>query len=311
LRIATAGLRLDGVSMMHATAQALHFHIIRQLERRLSPEGLYRLLRVFTGGRAAVRETFRRRPPHALPGCFAPAIRIASKELRRSTRLNAVLENLPDRLGEPAWRERFRVAGFEELERARLKGRPVVLAFCHAGPFTLLRFCLRAAGVPAATLVRGKTLDRSALRRKQDRLSPFPEIPTAFYQDRLREGIAHLMAGHPLLMAIDGRAGKQMRVPLCDGWTFQMATGPLRMAANHGALLFSCLLMEEGDWRFGLEIGSPVPDALLAAESGWEEAGAHLMRQMWPILEAHADQCPEYFLERFQAVGQAGLAHTV
>jgi lauroyl/myristoyl acyltransferase len=284
---------------MNKMLERIDFHVVRTLERVLRPDGLHRCVRLGAATRSTVRQAFRPRPPHPLPACFPAVQRGSPCEYRTRTALNASLEHLPDRLGRSEWLERCRISGLDGLKSAVKNRRPVVLAFCHVGPFTLLRFWLRAAGIPAITLIRGKSEDRSSLRRMQDRFSPFPDIPTAIYQENLRDAIGELVTGRPLLMAFDGRAGKQMRVPVCQGWDFQMATGPLRMATNHGALLFPCAIVDEGGWRFHLEIGRPAPEDWLARESSWGDAGAHLFRELWPLFGSHPDQCPEYFLEHF------------
>ena len=132
-----------------------------------------------------------------------------------------MLEYLPERLAETKWMSNCRMTGLDRLQQARQNGRPVVLAFCHFGPYFLLRSWLRAAGFPVAAMVGGKPGNRSRLRRREDRVSPFPEIPIAFHLDQLRAADGFLAAGNSLMVAIDNVAGKQMDVPVGDGWTFK------------------------------------------------------------------------------------------
>ena len=167
-------------------AGATRFSPGASLGGTLPPEGVYRCLRLLASARLGVREAFRPRLPHPLPACFSEVPRISPREQRTNAILNTRLEYLPDRLGRREWLERCRFSGLEALQNAVRNRRPVVLASCHVGPFQLLRFWLRAAGIPAITLIRGKSEDRSALRHLQDRFSPFPEIPTAIYQESLR-----------------------------------------------------------------------------------------------------------------------------
>jgi hypothetical protein len=71
---------------------------------------------------------------------------------------------------------------------------------------------LRAAGIPAATLIGGRSENRSKLMQRADRFAPFAEIPTVFSLERLRAATEFLATGNPLLIALDHPAGKQMDV---------------------------------------------------------------------------------------------------
>jgi len=214
--------------------------------------------------------------------------------------LNQLLEHLPDRLAEPKWMNRGRIAGLDQVMQARQNGRPVVLAFSHFGAFRLSRFWLRAAGVPAATLHNGRAENRTSLKKLEDELCPFPEIPTSFYRDQLREASEFLAAGNSLLIAIDHAAGKQISVPVGDGWTFQMATGALRLAVRHRAELFPCVVIDEGRWRFQIKLGRPVPAEYLAAEIDLMPAGKHLLNEMLPHFRSHPKQCSSQLIKCFQ-----------
>jgi lauroyl/myristoyl acyltransferase len=205
--------------------------------------------------------------------------------------LNQILEYLPERLAEPKWMSGCRIAGLDRLRQARQNGRPVVLAFRHFGPYFLLRPWLRAAGFPVAVLVGGKPEDRSRLRRREDRVSPFPGVPTVFHLDQLRAADKFLAAGNSLLVAIDYVAGKQMDVPAGDGRTFRMATGAMRLAIRHRAELIPCSIIDEGRWRFQIELGRPVPAECLATETDMVPAGKHLLNELLPHFRNHSGQC--------------------
>jgi lauroyl/myristoyl acyltransferase len=102
----------------------------------------------------------------------------------------------------------------------------VVLVCFHFGTFKLMPFWLRALGVPAVALLRGKSQDRSRAKRMKDRLSPFPKLPTVFYtDDQLRTVVEFLASGHALMAAADRETGRQITVPIDDYWSFRMATG--------------------------------------------------------------------------------------
>ena len=258
---------------------------VRWLERRLSVRNLYRFLWPHACLRAALRGI-----PVALPlaGRDVEKPARATREERIKGYLNEILEYLPDRLAEPKWLSGCRFAGLDRLRRARQNGRPVVLVFRHTGPYALLRPWLRAAGYPVSILVGGKAEGRSRMRRWKDRLFLFPEVPGIFNLDQLRAADEFLAAGNSLLVAIDPAAGKQMDVPAGDGRTIRMATGAVRLAIRHGAELIPCSIIDEGRWRFRIELGRPVPAECLAAETDMVSAGKHLVNELFPHWGNHA-----------------------
>ena len=255
----------------------LFFFSVRWLERRLPVRNLYRVLRTHAFVRAALKGI-----PASLhlagPGAAKSAR--AMREERMERYLNQILEYLPDRLAEPKWMGNCRIAGLERLQQARQNGRPVVLAFRHFGPYFLFRPWLRAAGFPVATLIKGKPGSRSRLRRCEDRVSPFPGIPTSFRLDQLLAADKFLAAGNVLLVAIDFATGKQMDVPVGGGRTFRMATGAVRLAIRHRAELIPCSIIDEGRWRFQIELGRPAPAECLASEADLVPAGKHLLGEL-------------------------------
>jgi lauroyl/myristoyl acyltransferase len=268
------------------------FWPLRILERVLSVSALRRLVKPLSHFRAVLNSVFKKSPAaRTLPGCFTTEPIRIGKRHRQALYLNEVLELIPDRLATAKWRSRCRMNGLEHLQAAQRSGKPVVLAFCHFGHYPLLRFWLRAAGVPVSTLVHGKPESRSLLRRLQDRRSPFPELPPAFYSDQLSDAVRSLADGNPLLIAVDFNSGKQLDVPVTDGWKFRMATGAIRLAISHDAELIPCILIDEGDWRFRLEIGVPVPKEFLTKNAGWSMAGKHLIDHISRHMRSHPEQC--------------------
>jgi len=272
------------------------FVFVRQLERILSPPALRGVLAPFIAARVAVKRTH---PVLPLPECLGGGTFQISKGQRRKNYLNTTLEFFPEKLGTPKWRGRLQILGVECLESARREKRPVILAFCHFGPYFLMRCWLRAAGFPAATLVEGQSQNRSLMKQLQDRVSPFPEIPIAFHrQDQLREAVAFVTAGNPLLVAIDILNGKQVNVPLDDHCQFGMASGAIRMAMRNGAELIPCSIIEIGAWRFQIQLGPPAPlasgDPILI--------GKHLLDAMLPVLRRYPEQCTERLVKQFGRV---------
>ena len=280
------------------------FVFVRHLERIFSPRALRRVLAPCI----AVRIAFKRsRPSLPMPGCFSGGEFRISKQRHRNDYLNAILEFFPERLGTTKWRDRVQMDGLEYLETARRQKRPAILAFCHFGPYPLLRYWLRAAGFPVATVVKGQSQIRPPMKRLKDRMSPFPEAPTVFYhEDQLRDALESLAAGNPLLIAIDARFGKQMDIPVDEHWRFGMANGPIRMAMRHGAELIPCSIIDEGDWRFQIRLGSPVPASLLASGDP-SLAGKHLLDAMLPVWREHPEHCTKEFLRKFHRADSENL----
>ena len=68
---------------------------------------------------------------------------------------------------------------------------------------------------------------------------------------------ASLRAGNVIGLMIDTPFGKQMDIPFDYGWTFQMATGAVRMAILHQAELIPCLIVDEGRWHFRMHFAAP------------------------------------------------------
>ncbi|MGH7975996.1 MAG: hypothetical protein ACREC8_04980 [Limisphaerales bacterium] len=269
------------------------FFAIRKLERLLAPGGFYAFWRPFAFTRATLNNAFKKQkpsPPLPADFHFEKTARLARRQ-RADFYLDHMVEFFPDRLAEPDWLNRCRFDGLENVRSALAKKKPVVLATCHFGPYYLFRFWLRGAGIPALELFGGDSKKYTKLMRFRDRLSPLPEIPPIFFQNQLREMNALLDAGNVIGLMIDTPFGKQMDIPFGDGWTFQMATGAVRMAIKHRAELIPCLIADEGRWRFNIQFGRPTPQEFLTSESEWTLAGKHLLDEMKPVFRKYPEQC--------------------
>jgi hypothetical protein len=269
------------------------FPVIRWGEGQLSPRAFYSILKPFFYLRAVFNCMFRKhgyatpRPDFLRVGQPARARR----RQRMNDYMNRVLEFFPDRLSGEKWGRNCRVEGLEHLQSGLSNKHPTVMAFCHFGPYELIRFWLRARGIPAATLRAGKAESRGLLMRLKDKFSPFPDVPVAVYGDQLRTIDEIIAAGNPLLVVIDAPVNKRIDVPFCDGWTFHMAAGAVRLAMRYDADLIPCSIIDEGRWRFCIKLGEPVPQELLSSRNDWQPAGKHLMDQMIPIFRTWPEQC--------------------
>lgn len=276
----------------------LRFHAIRFLGRRLPPQVLYRLFAPIARFRAAFKKCPAARP---LPAAIGTGWIIPGTEKSwYHYYMNNTLSFLPERLAAPEWRERCSFSGLEELLEVQRRGQPVILVVAHFGPYYLLRFWLQAAGVRAATMVAGQANKRSYLNQLKDRAALFPEIPTVFYSHQLREVAKFLAAGNALVIAVDNNSGNQIQVPVAADFNFRMATGALRLAVRHRARLFSCNIIDQGRWRFRVELGDPVPEAFLSDPPDFISAGKHLLAGMLPCFRAYPEQCPQIVLDSFQ-----------
>lgn len=268
------------------------FYAIRQLERRLSPDALHAFLSPLAFGRATFSSTPR------FPEYLGLQPRRRLTQARMDYFLSRVIEFFPDRLATPKWTGRFRTSGLDRIQAARRSRRNVVLVCFHFGIFKLIPFWLRALGIPVVALLRGELAIRSRAKRMKDKLSPFPDLPTVLYsEDQLRNVIRLLSAGNVLMLAADRETGKQITVPLDDRWSFQMATGAIRLASHCNAELIPCCMTDEGHWHFHLEIKQPAPTEYLAARPDPVRAGHHILQELLPRVREHPEQCSNYLLE--------------
>lgn len=279
------------------------FHAIRQLERRLSPDALHAFLAPLAFGRATFSSTPR------IPEYLGGQSRRRLTEARMDYLLSRVIEFFPDRLATPKWSGRFRTSGLDRIQAAHRSGRNVVLVCFHFGVFKLIPFWLRALGIPVIALLRGESVTRSRAKRLKDKLSPFPELPTVLYsEDQLRSMVRLLSAGNVLLMTADRETRKQITVSLDDRWSFQMATGAIRLAARCNAELIPCCMTDEGNWHFHLEINQPTPREYLAAGPDPLRAGYHILQELLPRVHEHPEQCSHYLLERIRSTAAVSVS---
>ena len=278
----------------------LRFKFIRRLERRFDPETLFRLLWPI----ASIRAVFKKNPPPLpLPTAIGPGtISAGNAQARKNYYQNFTLSFFPERLGDPAWLARCSFSGIESLRDCQRRGQPAILAICHFGPVYLLSRWLQAAGIRSATLVSGRTDERSYLNRLKDQVTMFPEIPRVFFPHQLRELAKFLASGNVLVIAVDSLKGNLIEVPVDARYNFRMATGAIRLAARHGACLFPGSIRDEGRWRFRFELGRAVPAEFLTDTPDLISAGKHLVGELLPHFQAHPEQCSKMVLECFQPV---------
>ncbi len=161
----------------------------------------------------------------------------------------------PDRLAEKNWRERVETQGLEAVKAVHTAGQPSILVCLHHGPIHVLRYLLRAEGVPCAMLVLESRTERSAVREWKDRLSPPPEAPNVFCRDELKEMKHFMKQGGCLLVAADYGRGKMMQADFGPA-KIEVASGAFRLASSVGATVFPVIVSETNGWHFKLSIGA-------------------------------------------------------
>lgn len=195
-----------------------------------------------------------------------------------------------DRLSLPRWMERIKFSGTSPDQLPDWGQRPVIVVFLHTGGFGILRSCLRARGVPAASFLRTlpAILESHAqeIRAAGDAHYGFSSLPHFFLEgDSLRPAIRFLIPGHVLTMALDGASGATNLVP-CDinGQAIHLRDGAVRIAQIANAMLLPVSVHRRGACRFELHFGRAVPDDLMS-EDKTKDALQYLARELWLDLE--------------------------
>jgi hypothetical protein len=140
------------------------FSSIRRTERSLPLQKYYSLLKVFAEARAALNTVFKNPRPRALLPDFLNPVWTGrtALEIRRDSYLNQFVQHFQDRLAGEKWMSRCHIAGLDRLQQARRSGRPVVLAFCHFGPFFCCEHgCAPPASPPRPSSAAGRRIARS------------------------------------------------------------------------------------------------------------------------------------------------------
>jgi lauroyl/myristoyl acyltransferase len=208
--------------------------------------------------------------------------------------------------------EHCRCVGLERLESAHAEGRPVALAFLHFGPLILLCHWLRAHGLPAAAMRYGPSAQRPLYWRYIDRLSApggRSDWPAVFDRTELRRAYEHLRAGRILAMAAEGRHDRHLRL-VGEEFTFDMATGVIRLAAATGAVVIPCLLTAGPRMSFTVRLGEAVPDELVVDPDRHCDACDHLLREFLAVVGRYPGQAHVRLLEGLRPAARGGHSVT-
>ncbi len=163
----------------------------------------------------------------------------------------------PDRLATPRWQQRIKFHGLAPIKASLAAGKPVVLVCLHHGPVHLLRYLLRAGGVPCAMVVLESRAERLAVREWKDSLSPPAGTPNVFCRDELKAMLRFMERGGCLLVAADYGRGKMIDVSFGPAM-IQVASGAFRLAESVEAMVYSVSVQETLPWHFVVEAGAEV-----------------------------------------------------
>lgn len=184
--------------------------------------------------------------------------------------LGRFLNFWPDKLSLSRWQERICFAGLEAVRERVSRKQPTVLVCLHHGPIHVLRYVLRANGVPCAMLVLESRAERSPLLERKDRLSPPSDVPNVFCRDEIAEARRFLKDGGCLLLAIDYDRGKVCDVEFGPA-RIRIAKGAFRLASATGASVFPVVMTDSGPWQFKVnilgEIAAETESELLAQKA--------------------------------------------
>jgi lauroyl/myristoyl acyltransferase len=286
------------------------FHGLRALERVLPVGLLYALLWPFIAVSTAwelfgPRQVLRRL--HRLPVSLRPPLSATAwawRIWRQRLELNMarLIWLWPDRLHTARWQRRCRCTGLEQFEQLRARGRPVVVAVLHFGPAPVLRYWMRARGLPVAALATRPPSwgapYRATVDRLSDKVSGLAGVAHVFNLSQLKSMYYFLDAPRLLYMAVDGGEGRQWSVP-GDDFSLLLAPGALRVAARSHAAVIPCLIRADGPLRLAIHFGRPVPDEWVGDPGQHPAACAHLLREFRPVLQAQPEQCTARLLSRF------------
>jgi hypothetical protein len=166
----------------------------------------------------------------------------------------------------------------------------------------LLCHWLRAQGLPAAALRHGSSAERPLYWKYIEQLSApdgRSDWRSAFGRAELRSAYEHLRAGRILAVAMEGRHERNLRL-VSGEFTFEMATGVLRLAAATGAVVMPCLLTAKPRMSFTVHLGNPLPDELVLDSDRHLAACDHLLREFLAVIGSNPGQCHGRLIEHLQ-----------
>lgn len=193
-----------------------------------------------------------------------------------------------DRLREPGWEKRITVRGTPPRSRADWGTRPIITVFMHTGGFGVLRFWLKAQGIPTISYVASMpaiVTHPAAMRMFQagDVLYGLPQLIQTYQGARdLRATLDFLQPGRILTMALDaGRTSSTSNIYQAENCDIHLSSVVLRLAcATNAVLLPVSIVAKEEICSFELRFGTALPDELLDRKNP-HPAVQFLLDQLW------------------------------
>jgi len=209
-------------------------------------------------------------------------------------------------LARPDWQRRFEVRGTPPNKLPEWGQRPVIVTFLHMGHFGVMRWWLRANGIPAASLLAASPaiVDNPHYNKyleAGDELCGLKGFPHIFKYTRtgIRDVIRFLKPGRALTMALDGGPpSPESDRQDAGGIPIYLKKGACRIAAQTNSVILPMSIRRTGWCRWTVHFGAPVPDELLQKDD-LTEANQHLFSELWPDLQAHPENLTWSSLEAF------------
>lgn len=219
----------------------------------------------------------------------------------------------PDRLLEPRWQQRISLAGFTAVRELHETRTPIVLAVVHFTHMSMLRFVLRAHGIPAASFAGFRDRHPTIEFRNDalDTKAGLSRTPNCFVTADLRTAYDFLRSGNCLIIACDVASPASIAIRTNLG-TLSLATGPFRLAAMTGAKVIPAILWQPRRWRFSVDFGQPIamPDDFSSPED-FRPVAQRCMDHWLPVMRRYPTQYDGSLGPVWQDDASAGSAATV
>lgn len=193
----------------------------------------------------------------------------------------------------PKWikglRQRFRVQGLKSFEDAYVRGKGVLLAMSHLGPWEYLAYLSYMTGHPA--IILGKTIRNPYIHHWVRSLRKMLNLEYSDKAKGIRDILIELKRGHIVAIAIDQWAGNEGLRTQFFGTPTSTTSLPVRLARRSGCALIPAYCIRRACGQYELHLQ---PELFIREnENNWvEDTTAELNR----LLEERIRQHPEQWL---------------
>jgi len=239
-----------------------------------------------------------KRPPMTLPPGARRVSALTAVRIRALMWMGYASLTWSDRFTRSPWKQRINLEGLDDL-RALAADRPVMLASFHFGGIFVMPNLLRANGIPTAAAVGARLFPLPWLRERRALLTQIDDLPAHLRSGDARGLTRYLKPGRCLLVALDYVFGEQESVRFNDS-TIQLSTPVFRLAKVTNAVVVPALATIDGNWRYSIHFGKPVPDEFIKAGNN-EAALAHIVNALLPIAAHQPTHAHPQLVSAFQA----------